>query len=122
MSLFRFQLSPLYKSIHSDTIDFSVYIVRQTEIFQDWLDRLADVRVQVRIAARLRQAEQGNLGDWKPVGGNISEMRVDVGPGYRLYFTRRINTIIVMLAGGTKSSQKRDIKRVQEMLSELELD
>ena len=61
-----------------------MFTVRQTEEFQDWLDGLRDMRVQVRIAARLRLAEAGNLGDWKSVGGEVSEMRIDVGPGYRL--------------------------------------
>jgi putative addiction module killer protein len=61
------------------------------------------VRAQARIASRLRLAEAGNLGDWKSVGGEVSEMRVDFGPGYRLYFTRRQTILIVMLAGGDKS-------------------
>lgn len=76
----------------------------------------------MRIAARLRLAEAGNLGDWKAVGGEVSEMRVDFGPGYRLYFTRRDSILIVMLAGGDKSSQARDIKRAQRILSQLELE
>lgn len=94
--------------------------VRLTQGFQVWLDGLRDQKAQVRIAARLRLAEAGNLGDWKPVGGKVSEMRVDFGPGYRLYFTRRGSVLIVMLAGGEKSSQTRDIKRAQQILKELE--
>ena len=97
-----------------------MYTLRQTQEFQDWLDGLTDRRAQVRIAARLRYVEAGNLGDWKSVGGNVSEMRVDVGPGYRLYFTRQGNVVIVMLAGGIKSSQTRDIKRAQRIARELE--
>ena len=99
-----------------------MFIVRQTEEFQDWLDRLRDQRAQVRIAARLRLAEAGNLGDWKPVGGEVSEMRVDIGHGYRLYFTRKGSILIVMLAGGDKSTQARDIKRAQRILKQLESD
>lgn len=95
--------------------------VRLTQEFQAWLDGLRDQKAQVRIAARLRLAEAGNLGDWKPVGGKVSEMRVDFGPGYRLYFTRRGNILIVILAGGEKSSQARDIKRAQQILKEWEL-
>ena len=70
-----------------------MFSVQLTQEFQDWLDGLRDQRVQVRIAARLRLAEAGNLGVWKSVGGEISEMRVDFGPGYRLYFTRRGNIL-----------------------------
>ena len=99
-----------------------MFTVRQTLEFQAWLDALKDMRAQVRIAARLRLAEAGNLGDWKSVGGDVSEMRVDIGPGYRLYFTRRAGILIVMLAGGDKSSQARDIKRAQRVLRELELE
>ena len=99
-----------------------MFTVRKTLEFQTWLDALKDMRAQVRIAARLRLAEAGSLGDWKPVGGDVSEMRVDVGPGYRLYFTRRASILIVMLEGGDKSSQARDIKRAQRMLRELELE
>ena len=99
-----------------------MFTVRLTREFQDWLDALKDVRAQVRIAARLRLAEAGNLGDWKPVGNEVSEMRVAFGPGYRLYFTRRESILIVMLAGGDKSTQARDIKRAQRILKKLELE
>jgi putative addiction module killer protein len=99
-----------------------VFTVIQTEDFRNWLDALGDMKAQVRIAARLRLAEAGNLGDWKSVGDGLSEMRVDVGPGYRLYFTRRQNILIVMLAGGDKSTQARDIKRAQKLLTQLELE
>lgn len=99
-----------------------MFTVLQTEDFRDWLDALKDLKAQVRIAARLRLAEAGSLGDWKSVGEGLSEMRVDVGPGYRLYFTRRQNIIMVMLAGGDKSTQARDIKRAQKLLTQLELE
>lgn len=97
-----------------------MFAVRQTQEFQAWLDALKDFRAQVRIAARLRLAEAGNLGDWKSVGGEVSEMRVDYGPGYRLYFTRRDGILIVMLGGGDRSKQARDIKRAQRVLKQLE--
>jgi putative addiction module killer protein len=100
----------------------AVYTLRQTQEFQDWLDDLKDRRAQIRIVARLRLAEAGNLGDWRSVGGEVSEMRVDVGPGYRLYFTRRGSLLIIMLAGGDKSTQSRDIKRAQRILEQLELE
>jgi len=98
-----------------------MYTLYQTQEFQDWLDGLSDRRAQIRIAARLRLAEAGNLGDWQPVGGEVSELRVNFGPGYRLYFTRRGRLLIVMLAGGDKSSQKRDINRAQRIAATLEL-
>ncbi len=96
-----------------------MFTVQQTEEFQRWLDDLADMRAQVRIVARIRLAEAGNLGDWAPVGGNVSEMRVHFGPGYRLYFTRQGGVLIIMLAGGDKGSQARDIKRAQRIATEL---
>jgi len=99
-----------------------MYVIRQTQEFQDWLDGLKDLRAQVRIVARLRQAEAGNLGDWKAVGGDVSEMRIDVGAGYRLYFARRGRILIVMLAGGDKSTQSKDIKRAQRIFKNLELE
>ena len=99
-----------------------MYIVRQTEEFQTWLDELTDKRAQIRIAARLRLAEAGNLGDWASVGKDVSEFRIHFGSGYRLYFTRRGNLLIIMLAGGDKSSQKRDIKRAYKLANELELE
>jgi len=98
-----------------------MYTLYQTQGFQDWLDGLNDRRAQIRIAARLRLAEAGNLGDWQPVGGEVSELRVNFGPGYRLYFTRRGRLLIIMLAGGDKSSQKRDINRAQRIAATLEL-
>ena len=98
-----------------------MYTLYQTQAFQDWLDGLNDRRAQLRITARLRLAEAGNLGDWQPVGGEVSEMRVNLGPGYRLYFTRRGRILVVMLAVGDKASQQRDIKRAQRIAAKLEL-
>ena len=93
--------------------------VLQTEEFVAWLDDLKDKRAQVRIAARLRQAEGGSLGDWQPIEGEVSEMRVHYGPGYRLYFVRRGRVIVVMLNAGDKSSQKRDIRNALKLAAEL---
>ena len=94
-------------------------MLRLTEEFVAWLDGLGDKRAQVRIAARLRQVEAGNLGDWQPIEGEISEMRMHYGPGYRLYFTRRGRIIVIMLNAGDKSSQKRDIRRASKLAAEL---
>lgn len=93
--------------------------VLQTEEFAAWLDALKDKRARVRIAARLRQAEAGSLGDWQPVEGEVSEMRVHFGPGYRLYFVRRGRVIVVILNAGDKSTQERDIRRALKLATEL---
>ena len=96
-----------------------MYTVLQTEEFVVWLDELKDKRGQLRIAARIRQAESGSLGDWQPVEHEVSEMRVHFGPGYRLYFVRRGRVIVVMLNAGDKSTQKRDIRRALMLATEL---
>lgn len=96
-----------------------VYGLPDGEAFVAWLDDLKDKRAQVRIAARLRQVEAGNLGDWRAVEGGVSEMRVHYGPGYRLYFVRRGRIVVVMLSAGDKSSQKRDIQRAIKIATEL---
>ena len=93
--------------------------LRLTEKFHDWLDALEDKRAKARIAARLRQVEQGNLGDWKPIRGDVSELRVHVGPGYRLYFTRRGSLVVVLLCAGDKSSQRKDIEMALRIAAEI---
>lgn len=87
--------------------------------FDAWLTGLADDKAKARILARIRSAMYGNLGDCAPVGGGVSEMRVHVGPGYRVYFTRIGATVYVLLVGGDKSSQKKDIARARKMAEEL---
>ncbi|MBK7062472.1 MAG: type II toxin-antitoxin system RelE/ParE family toxin [Rubrivivax sp.] len=96
-----------------------MFTVLQTEEFVAWLDALKDKRAQVRIAARLRQTETGSLGDWQPIEGEVSEMRVHYGPGYRLYFVRRGRVVVIMLNAGDKSTQKRDIRRAVKLAAEL---
>ena len=96
-----------------------VFTVRQTEEFVAWLDALRDKRAQIRIAARLRQAEAGSLGDWQPIEGEVAEMRVNFGPGYRLYFVRRGRVIVIMLNAGDKSTQQRDVRHALKLASEL---
>jgi putative addiction module killer protein len=96
-----------------------MFLVQQTEEFVAWLDALKDKRARVRIVARLRQAEAGNLGDWQPIEGGVSEMRINFGPGYRLYFTRRGQVILIMLNAGDKSTQQKDIRRALKLLAEL---
>ena len=100
-------------------LQLTMFTVLQTEEFVAWLDELKDKRAQVRIAARLRQVESGNLGDWQPIEGEVSELRVNYGPGYRLYFARRGRIIVVILNAGDKSTQKRDIRRALKLAAEL---
>lgn len=96
-----------------------MFTVRQTEEFVRWLDGLKDKSTQVRIAARLRRIEAGNLGDWRPIEGKLAELRVDYGPGYRLYFTRRGTIVVVILNAGDKATQKGDIRRALKLVAEL---
>jgi putative addiction module killer protein len=96
-----------------------MFLLRQTEEFVAWLDALSDKAAQVRIAARLRQVEAGNLGDWKVVEGDVAEMRMHFGPGYRLYFTRRGQIVVVLLCGGNKSTQAKDIRRAVKLSSQI---
>ncbi len=95
------------------------YTVLRSDTFDAWLKSLRDTLAKSRILARLRYAELGNLGDVKPVGEGVSEMRIDVGAGYRVYFTMRGREIIFLLTGGNKSTQDKDIKRAKEMAQEL---
>ena len=88
--------------------------------FDTWLAGLKDKVGRARIAHRIRSAEHGNFGDCEPVGEGVSEMRVHVGPGYRIYFVRRAGVVYLLLLGGDKSSQKRDIKRAIEMARALD--
>ena len=95
------------------------YIIERTDIFNDWLDALKDDRVRAKIITRLTRAQNGNLGDHKSVGGGISEMRINEGKGYRLYYTIRDSVLIVMLVGGDKSSQQADIRKARQMREEM---
>lgn len=88
-----------------------MFEVAQSEEFKAWHVGLRDKVARARVSARIRLAQLGNLGDWKPLRNGVSEMRIDVGPGYRLYFTRRGNTVIVLLCGGDKRRQDADIER-----------
>jgi putative addiction module killer protein len=89
--------------------------VRQTETFRAWLDGLRDDNARVRIGIRIQRLERGNPGDVKPVGNGVSEMRIDYGRGYRMYFVQRGKTVVILLCGGDKRSQARDIARAIEM-------
>ena len=83
--------------------------VRRTEAYASWLDGLRDVRARARVLVRVERLAMGNPGDVRPVGEGVSEMRIDYGPGYRVYFKRQDRTVIVLLAGGDKRTQSDDI-------------
>jgi putative addiction module killer protein len=93
--------------------------IRQTAIFSLWLRTLRDQQAKARIVARIRRASFGNVGDVRSVGAGVSEMRVDYGPGYRVYFVRRGDMLIILLCGGDKSTQDRDIERAKAIAREL---
>lgn len=84
--------------------------IRKTEIYVEWLDGLRDIRARARIQVRIERLAAGNAGDVRPVGEGVSELRIDYGPGYRVYFTRRGRDVVILLAGGDKSSQAVDIR------------
>jgi putative addiction module killer protein len=89
--------------------------IRETDEYRRWFEGLRDLNAQLRIGARIRRVSLGNLGDVKPVGAGVSELRIPYGPGYRVYITRQGQTVIILLAGGDKSSQGRDIERAKEL-------
>jgi len=93
--------------------------VRQTEEFSGWLHRLRDVNAVARIVGRIRRMEMGNPGDTRGVGNGILEMRIDHRPGYRIYYVHRGAQIVILLCGGDKRSQPKDIKRAQKLAETL---
>lgn len=93
--------------------------VRQTEEFSRWLRRLRDANAVARIVARIRRIELGNPGDSKSLGGHVMEMRIDYGPGYRVYYARRGVAVVILLCAGDKRTQQRDIERARELAERL---
>jgi putative addiction module killer protein len=96
-----------------------IYEIETTPSFDKWLKKLRDRKAVLAVTSRLDRAILGNFGDVSPVGGGISEMRIFVGPGYRLYYVIRDGRIILLLCGGNKSTQERDIKKAKEMVKQL---
>jgi putative addiction module killer protein len=95
--------------------------IRKTDVFARWLDGLCDIRARARVQARIARLAAGNPGDADPVGEGVSELRIDYGPGYRVYYRKRGHELIILLAGGDKSTQAKDIKtalRLARNLSE----
>ena len=98
-------------------MDYNTVVVeiRQTEVYARWFRRLRDRQARVRIDSRIRRMSLGNFGDVRPVGEGVSEIRIDYGPGYRVYYAQRGQALVVLLAGGDKDSQERDIQRALEL-------
>ncbi|MCL2006534.1 MAG: type II toxin-antitoxin system RelE/ParE family toxin [Treponema sp.] len=94
--------------------------VRETDKFQQWMRALKDRKTRLIINARIRRVSNGNFGDSKSVGDNVSELIIDYGPGYRVYFTQKGLEIIILLCGGDKSSQSRDIETAKQIVKNLE--
>ncbi len=96
-----------------------MFEVKRTAEFIDWLTELRDVQARARIAKRLDRLADGNFGDVKSIGGSVSELRFTFGPGYRVYFTLRGQVVVILLCGGDKQTQARDIDRAMLMAKEL---
>ncbi|MBF0491331.1 MAG: type II toxin-antitoxin system RelE/ParE family toxin [Deltaproteobacteria bacterium] len=93
--------------------------IRKTETFTKWLDGLRDIRGRARVQVRIERLAAGNAGDVKAVGKGVSELRIDYGPGYRVYFTKRGNETVILLAGGDKKTQAADIKNALHLANHL---
>ena len=93
--------------------------VRKTETFAKWLDALKDIRARARILVRIERLATGNPGDVKPVGGGVSELRIDYGPGYRVYYKKHGRQMVILLAGVDKRSQSKDIKAALRLAENL---
>jgi putative addiction module killer protein len=98
-------------------VDMNQFIA--TDVYTDWFSSLRDVQAKARINARVRRAELGNFGDCEPVGEGVSEMRIHYGPGYRVYWVQRGHEIFILLAGGDKSTQAKDIKNALQLARNL---
>ncbi len=94
--------------------------VRKTQVFSQWLDGLLDVRARARVQVRIERLIGGNPGDVKPVGEGVSELRIDHGPGYRVYFKKKGRELIILLAGGEKHSQAKDVRTAQRLARSIE--
>ncbi len=93
--------------------------VRKTDTFTKWLDQLSDIRARARVLARIGRLADGNPGDAKSVGAGVLEMRIDCGPGYRVYYALRGSALVILLAGGDKNSQSKDIKTALRLAQNL---
>jgi len=95
-----------------------MYEIKSTKTFSKWLSKLKDMKGRIAIARRIERMEHGHFGDVKSVGTRISELRITTGPGYRVYFTKKEDRIIILLIGGNKSTQSKDIEKAETLLEE----
>ena len=99
-----------------------MYLIKQTDVFSKWLHKLKDTRGKVSIIRRVDRIKSGNFGDYKSVGDEVFELRITVGPGYRVYYTQQDDEIIILLVGGDKATQTRDIDKAKLIKKELKHD
>jgi len=97
-----------------------MYIIKQTNIFSKWLLKLKDIKAKVSILRRIDRMKLGNFGDYKVIDNNVSELRIQTGPGYRVYYTKKEQEVLILLLAGDKSTQKSDIEKAKEILKELD--
>lgn len=97
-----------------------MYEIKSTKVFSKWLTKLKDLKGRIAVARRIERLEYGNFGDVKSIGSSISELRITTGPGYRVYFTKKEEKIIILLVGGDKSTQSKDIEKAERLLEEYE--
>ena len=110
------RFDPVFRALAwSYPLGYTVFVIeiRQTDDYARWFDKLRDRQARFRILARVRRLSLGNPGDVVPVGEGVSELRIDYGPGYRVYFVQRGEMLIVLLAGGDKRTQSRDIEKAK---------
>ncbi|BCF89244.1 MULTISPECIES: type II toxin-antitoxin system RelE/ParE family toxin [Paraburkholderia] len=96
--------------------------IRTTDVFDHWFVRIRDLRARVRVQARIDRLAMGNPGDHKSVGAGVTELRIDYGPGYRVYYTQRGSILVVLLCGGDKSSQRDDIAQAKDLAANLDME
>jgi putative addiction module killer protein len=98
-----------------------VRTVLKTDYFSKWLDRLRDLKARAKVLARVERFASGNPGDVQALGGGLSEMRIPYGPGYRVYFTEKSGTLVILIAGGDKRTQPADIRHARQILKNIKL-
>jgi len=97
-----------------------MYLIKQTDVFSKWLKKLKDMKAKVSIIRRVDRIKEGNFGDYKSVGESVYELRIIIGPGYRVYYTQKEEKVVILLIGGDKSSQSEDITKAKKLAKEFE--